>query len=108
MGLFNIKLDDDAFYAAAQEDSVITIDKDAKTIRIDGVDDVFSYQQSQTEETLLDSGGVLPLYGQFGRKVFRHITMPKVRGSRKRKEIDPIHATAFSGGGEVAAEEFKW
>lgn len=107
MGLFNIKLDDPAFYEAAREDAVITIDKDAKTICIDGVDEVFSYQQSQIEQTLLDSGGVLPLYGQFGRKVFRHITTPKVRGSRKRKEIDPIHTAVFSGG-EVTTDQLKW
>ncbi|KAM0269656.1 hypothetical protein ACHAQH_009676 [Verticillium albo-atrum] len=35
MGLFNIGIQDPEFYAVAKEDSVITIDKDAKTIRIE-------------------------------------------------------------------------
>lgn len=87
MGLFNIKLQDLDFYKIAQEDSVITIDKDNKTICIEGYKNVFYYQQSDIEETLLDAGGVLPLYSQFGGKVFRRITMPKVKGGRKRKEL---------------------
>jgi homoaconitate hydratase len=87
MGLFNIKLQDPEFYKIAQEDSVITIDKDNKTICIEGYKNVFYYQQSDIEETLLDAGGVLPLYSQFGGKVFRHITMPRVKGGRKRKEL---------------------
>ena len=96
MGLFNIKLQDPEFYAAAQEDSVIIIDKDSKTIQIEGNPKVFEYDQSDIEQTLLDSGGVLPLYGQFGRRVFRHITAPKVTGSRKRNEIDPVDTAVFT------------
>ncbi|KAI8664393.1 hypothetical protein NCS55_00947900 [Fusarium keratoplasticum] len=87
MGLFNIKLQDPEFYKIAQEDSVITIDKDNKKIYIEGYKNAFYYQQSDIEETLLDAGGVLPLYSQFGGKVFRHITMPRVKGGRKRKEF---------------------
>lgn len=105
MGLFNIKIQDPEFYAAAQEDSVITIDKDAKTIQIEGVPKVFEYQQSEIEQTLLDSGGVLPLYGQFGRRVFRHITAPKVTGSKKRKEIDPVDVTLTENSG---TEGLQW
>ncbi len=108
MGLFNIKLQDPEFYAAAQEDAVITIDKDAKTIQIEGVAKIFEYEQSDIEQTLLDSGGVLPLYGQFGRQVFRHITMPKVTGSRKRKEIDPVDPGVFSDTPRSGTEELAW
>lgn len=82
MGLFNIKIQDPAFYAAAQEDCEITIDKPAKTISIAGVDQVFHYEQHGIEETLLEAGGVLPLYSKFGTKVFRHITAPKVKSGR--------------------------
>lgn len=87
MGLFNIKLQDPEFYKLAQEDSVITIDKDSKTICIEGYKNVFHYQQSDIEETLLDAGGVLPLYSQFGGKVFRHITMPRAKGGRRGKGL---------------------
>ncbi|KAM0328536.1 hypothetical protein ACHAQA_004943 [Verticillium albo-atrum] len=108
MGLFNIKLQDPEFYSIAQEGSAITIDKDAKTIQIEGVETLFHYQQSAIEQTLLDSGGVLPLYGQFGRKVFRHITMPKVRGSRKRKEVGSAQTSVFSEPSQVEKEDLKW
>lgn len=82
MGLFNIKIQDEAFYAAAQEDCEITINKSDKTIAIQGVERVFHYEQHAIEDTLLEAGGVLPLYSKFGTKVFRHITAPKVKNGR--------------------------
>lgn len=85
MGLFNIELQDPEFYSLVQEDSVITIDKYDKTIQIDGYAKLFSYQHSDIEETLLESGGVLPLYSEFGSRVFRHITMPKVKRGRRKE-----------------------
>ncbi|KAL2202903.1 hypothetical protein CC79DRAFT_1337559 [Sarocladium strictum] len=81
MGLFNIKLVDDDFYKNVVEDSVLTIDKDKKTITIEGLNKTFEYEQSAIEQTLLEAGGVLPLYGQYGVDVFRRITakQPKTR-----------------------------
>ncbi|KAK7229988.1 hypothetical protein V2G26_002158 [Clonostachys chloroleuca] len=84
MGLFNIKLQDDEFYQIAQEDSVIVIDKESKTIQIEGYGKVFHYGQSDIEETLLQAGGVLPLYSKLGSKVFRSITMPRVKAGKKK------------------------
>lgn len=88
MGLFNIKLQDPDFYANVREDTVVTIDKDQKKITIEGYDKVFFYQQSQVEETLLDAGGVLPLYKQFSTNVFRQITKQAPKTSVKRKSQD--------------------
>ncbi|OJI98263.1 hypothetical protein ASPVEDRAFT_124220 [Aspergillus versicolor CBS 583.65] len=82
MGLFNVKLQDEDFYSNVHEGSVVTIDKDSKTIRIEGIDKVFSYEQSEIEEALLDAGGVMPLYTEFGNAVFRQLTKPK-RGRRE-------------------------
>ncbi|KAM0240069.1 hypothetical protein ACHAP5_008167 [Fusarium lateritium] len=98
MGLFNIKLQDPRFYEIAQEDSVITINKDDKTIQIEGYGELFPYQQSEVEETLIEAGGVLPLYSQLGRKVFRHITLPKVKVGRKRPHGSVTSSTGFSDG----------
>ncbi|KAM0209996.1 hypothetical protein ACHAQI_006108 [Fusarium lateritium] len=95
MGLFNIKLQDPRFYELVQEDSVITINKDSKTIEIESYGEVFPYQQSEVEETLIEAGGVLPLYSQLGRKVFRHITLPKVKGGRKRPHGSVTSSTGF-------------
>lgn len=85
MGLYNIKLQDQDFYDIAQEDSVITIDKDSRTMQIEGYEKVFPYRQSDIEATLLEAGGVLPLYSQFGKKVFRRITAPRVKTGKKRE-----------------------
>lgn len=82
MGLFNVKLQDEDFYSNAYEGSVVTIDKDSKTIRIEGIDKVFPYEQSEIEEALLDAGGVMPLYTEFGNAIFRQLTKPK-RGRRE-------------------------
>ncbi|RKK66595.1 hypothetical protein BFJ69_g15271 [Fusarium oxysporum] len=84
MGLFNIKINDPRFYELTQEDSVITINKDNKTIQIEGSDMTFYYVQSDVEEALIESGGVLPLYSKLGRGVFRHLTAPRVQGGTKR------------------------
>ncbi|RBR10194.1 uncharacterized protein FIESC28_09580 [Fusarium coffeatum] len=86
MGLFNIKLQDPRFYELAHEDAVITINKDDKTIHIEGSEEAFRYEQSEVEETLIEAGGVLPLYSKLGRKVFRHITVPKIKGRRTRTQ----------------------
>ncbi|CAH0018776.1 unnamed protein product [Clonostachys rhizophaga] len=86
MGLFNIKLQDDEFYQNAQEDSAIVIDKESKTVQIEGYDKVFHYRQSDIEETLLQAGGVLPLYSKLGSKVFRSITMPRVKAGKKKAQ----------------------
>lgn len=85
MGLFNIKLQDPDFYSNVHEDTVVVIDKDEKTITIEGYDKVFHYHHSPIEETLLDAGGVLPLYGKFGTDVFRQITGPAPKSGKKRK-----------------------
>jgi homoaconitate hydratase len=85
MGLFSIKLQDPDFYASANEDSIIEINKDEKTIAIEGLSKVFRYDHTIIEETLLDAGGVLPLYGEFGTSVFRKITAPPLKHGKKRK-----------------------
>ncbi|KAL4886814.1 hypothetical protein BJY04DRAFT_227157 [Aspergillus karnatakaensis] len=77
MGLFNIKLQDEEFYSNVHEDSVVTINKDRKTIKIEGYDKIFQYEQSEIEEALLDAGGVMPLYTEFGNAIFRQLTKPK-------------------------------
>ncbi|KAL4928987.1 uncharacterized protein BDV17DRAFT_281562 [Aspergillus undulatus] len=89
MGLFNIKIQDDDFYAQVGEDSVVTIEKDNKTIRVEGASKVFHYEQSEIEEALLEAGGVMPLYTRFGNAVFRQLTKPK----RKQPHLDGIDKT---------------
>lgn len=109
MGLFNVKMQDEAFYNAAKEDSVIVIDKDNKTIQIEGVGQVFHYYQSEIEQTLLDAGGVLPLYSQFGTDVFHKITAPKVKRGKKRKGLDVVPNGIEEGGcGSAGAEVLAW
>lgn len=93
MGLFSVKLQDDEFYSHVYEDSIVTIDKDSKTIQIEGLDKVFYYEQSEIEEALLDAGGVMPLYTEFGNAVFRQLTTPKrgkneaYNGAKKESSI---------------------
>jgi hypothetical protein len=83
MGLFNIQLTDEEFYVNAKEDSVILIDKELKTVQIDGFEKLFHYQHSDIEATLLSEGGVLPLYNRYGTAVFRHITKANTRNGGK-------------------------
>ncbi|KAJ5817867.1 Aconitase/3-isopropylmalate dehydratase large subunit alpha/beta/alpha subdomain 1/3 [Penicillium robsamsonii] len=73
MGLFNITLPDPEFYTLANEGSAVVIDRQSRTVQIDGTDQVFYYQQSEIEKTLVEAGGVLPLYNRFGASVFRKI-----------------------------------
>lgn len=96
MGLYSIKLNTQAFFDIVKEDSVLEINKDTKTIHIEGVTETFTYQKSDIEETLLDAGGVLPLYNQIGKQVFRHITRSKVPGGKKRKKNGCDNGMGFS------------
>ncbi|KAL4922383.1 hypothetical protein BDW62DRAFT_217273 [Aspergillus aurantiobrunneus] len=83
MGLFSIKLQDEEFYANVREDSVVTVNKDSRTIQVEGVDKVFVYEQSEIEEALLDAGGVMPLYTRFGNAVFRQLTRGRREGWKR-------------------------
>jgi homoaconitate hydratase len=108
MGLFNIKLQDDEFYPIAQEDSVIVIDKESKTVQIEGYDKVFYYRQSDIEETLLQAGGVLPLYSKLGSKVFRSITMPRVKAGKKRAQNGNVKQQPVSLCGSGSDSSIDW
>lgn len=79
MALFNIVFQDSEFYKYAVEDSLITIDKDRKTMSIEGVDKNFEYQMSEIEETLLDGGGVMSLYKKYEKALFRQLVASKKR-----------------------------
>ena len=96
MGLFNVKLEDPALFGMVHEDSIVTINKDTKTLYIEGVTKTFEYHQSGIEETLLDAGGVLPLYNQIGRQVFRHITQKSGKCGKKRTRSNADRSTGFS------------
>jgi homoaconitate hydratase len=98
MGLFNIKMQDSRFYELAQEDAIITINKDYRTVMIEGFDEVFCYEQSEVEEILIDAGGVLPLYSKLGRGLFRHITVPKARRGRERTQRSVSNSSGCSTG----------
>lgn len=95
MGLFSVKLQDADFYSNVYEDTVVSIDKDRKAIWIEGLDRVFNYEQSEIEEALLDAGGVMPLYTEFGNAVFRQLTRPK-RG--KEGNISGVKKEAYTNG----------
>jgi hypothetical protein len=98
MGLYNITLQDDAFYADVSEGSTVIIDKEQKTVRVEGFDQVFRYQHSEIEETLLEVGGILPLYNQFGRTVFRQMISTKDKQSKTGREAGTVIAPALHEG----------
>lgn len=90
MGLFNITLPDLEFYKLANEDSIVIINRQAKTVQVERTDQIFHYQQSEMEKTLLDAGGVLPLYHQFGRSVFREISNTKRSMGGSAGRVDKV------------------
>ncbi|EXK25128.1 hypothetical protein FOMG_18185 [Fusarium oxysporum f. sp. melonis 26406] len=102
MGLFSIKIQDPRFYELAQEDSVITINKDNKTIHIEGSDITFHYMQSEVEEALVESGGVLPLYSKLGKGVFRHLTAPKIKGGSRAGHGNGTDSFSSRGSADIS------
>lgn len=73
MGLFSAVVVDDEFYALAQEGRTVTVDRGNKTITLADCATTFSYEHSLVEETILDAGGIVPLYQEYGRELFRHL-----------------------------------
>jgi hypothetical protein len=93
MGLYNIRIVDDNFYTLAVEGASITIDKERKTLAIDGHDQVFSYEHAWIENVLLDSGGILPLYDLYGKSMFRAIsTKASTKEGKKKAKIPELHS----------------
>ena len=92
MGLYNIRILDDNFYTLAVEGATITIDKERKTLAIDGYDRSFSYEHAWIENVLLDSGGILPLYDLYGKSMFRAIsTKASTKEGKKNAKIPELH-----------------
>lgn len=83
MGLYSAIVTDERFYQHAQEGRSITIDPARKVIAVDGCEDTFSYKHSMLEETLLDAGGIVPLYERYGKGLFSALITPKSGGSVK-------------------------
>ena len=103
MGLFNIKLQSEELYKHATEGSTIVIDKENMTVRIDGNETVFQYEQSPIEQTLLQAGGVLPLYNLWGREVFRQVTSSKPRVGIKKDRSNGMRESTQRTGKDVLA-----
>lgn len=103
MGLFNIKLQSEEFYKHATEGSTIVIDKENMTVQIDEHETVFKYEQSPIEQTLLQAGGVLPLYNLWGREVFRQVTSAQPRVGIKKDRINGIKGSTQQAGKDVLA-----
>ena len=101
MGLYNTVILDENFYTYAQEGVNVTIDRKNKTIALDGHDRLFPYTHTQIEDTLLEAGGIVPLYALYGRNVFSEITSsPASRGSSPLSIDDgdnPFKTKAKSG-----------
>lgn len=58
---------------------------------------VFGYQHSDIEETLLEAGGILPLYSRYGRAVFRQMTAAKSQQPANSNRVDVVDAPTFQG-----------
>lgn len=88
MGLYNTVILDEDFYTHAQEGVKITIDRRSKTIKLDGYDKLFSFTHTQIEDTLLEAGGIVPLYGLHGRHVFSEIISTPRVGRSSSSSLD--------------------
>ena len=101
MGLYNTVILDEDFYAYAQEGVNITIDRKNKTIALGGYDRLFPYTHTKIEDTLLEAGGIVPLYALYGRNVFSEITSSPASRKSSPLSIDdgdnPFKTKAKSG-----------
>ena len=74
MGLFSAIIVDDEFYKLAQEGADISIDRASKTITVAERAVKFTYEHSVVEERILDAGGIVSLYEEYGRDLFHQMT----------------------------------
>jgi hypothetical protein len=101
MGLYNTVILDEEFYNHVQEGVGITMNRQNKTIALDGHDKLFLFTHTQIENTLLESGGIVPLYALHGRHVFSEITSSPPQGGSSPLSIEdgdnPFKTKAKSG-----------
>lgn len=95
MGLYNTVILDEDFYTHAQEGVNIMIDRRSKTIKLDGYDKLFSFTHTQIEDTLLEAGGIVPLYGLHGRHVFSEIISTPSVGRSSSSSLDNSSKNPF-------------
>ena len=90
MGLYSAVVLDEEFYELATEGAVLTVDKDAKTLIFQENGKSFSFSHSVIEETLLNAGGVLPLYERYGKSLFREMVKPKRREMNAERKLEVV------------------
>lgn len=94
MGLFSAIIEDNEFYNLAQEGTTIKIDRASKTITLVERAMKFTYEHSVVEEKILDAGGIVSLYEEYGRDLFHQLTNSSSMHPREAS-APPTKATPF-------------
>lgn len=89
MGFYSAVVLDDDFYQLAQEGTILSVDKVAKTLTFENGRS-FTFSHSAIENTLLEAGGVLPLYGRYGKSLFREMIKPPQQPTRSSAKVDDV------------------
>lgn len=71
LGLLGIVMEDEEFYAAAQEGEEIKIDVEKREVEVGGK--TFSFRLSNIEYKLTVNNGIAKTYGRFGKKIWERL-----------------------------------
>jgi len=84
-GLLGIKLDDEDFYALAEEGMYVSIDVCNHVIICGGR--TFPFRLDPIQQELLSSGGLIKVYNQFGAELFKKLQISAMLADKVPKDI---------------------
>ena len=87
LGLLGVIVEDEAFYEAATDHALVSIDIRSRTIRVGEGSDAkdFPFTMSEMEYRLMANKGISAAYGKFKNEVWKH--MVKDPASQKERDV---------------------
>ncbi|KAF9383827.1 hypothetical protein CPC16_008742, partial [Podila verticillata] len=100
MSLLGITIEDESFYAHAQEGAEVSIDVKERKVHCGGQE--YPFGLSLMEERLLAGGGVTEMYKTYGKQLFRVATAPEKPASSCGSEIKAAEKSNCGDDSELA------
>ena len=110
LGLLGIEIRDDAFYDAAADDALITIDIPARTIRVGQGSEVkeFNFKMAEMEKKLLEYGGICTAYKSFKNELWKHMVAEVPQEDEGKKSLSAMVDSTMEKRGKVVDLKLQW
>ena len=110
LGLLGIEIRNEAFYDAATDDALVTIDVPTRTIRVGKGSEVkeFNFKMAEMEQKLLEYGGISTAYKSFKNELWKHMVAQAPQGDEEKKSLSAMVDSTTEKHGKVLDHKLQW